>query len=67
MPRAAPLGATEKQLRAIYAIGRDRGLERSDIEVRCRDSFGVTPEELSVKEASSFIDELDALERRTAA
>ena len=60
-------GATEKQLGAIYAIGRDRGLERDDIEVRCRDSFGVAPEELSVKEASAFIDHLNALARRPAA
>ena len=60
---AAPTPVTEKQLRAIYAIGRNRGLERQAIEVRCSDAFNVMPKDLTLEEASTFIKELDALER----
>lgn len=53
------LGATEKQLKAIYAIGRaSKRLSESQVDDRCAEVFGVKPSELTKAEASQFIDML---------
>lgn len=67
-PDPGPRPATEAQIRAIYAIGADRGLDRGEVQSRCRNAFGMGPEDLSLKDASDFISELKALSRprRTA-
>lgn len=60
--RPAPTGArvadpaTEKQIKAIYAIGRAGRLSDADIVMRSQATFGVTPEQLGRRDASSFID-----------
>ena len=48
--------ATAKQVSAIYAIGRAGRLSDADIVKRSQDAFGVTPEQLGRRDASSFID-----------
>ena len=50
--------ATEPQVKAMYAIGRDGGLGAEDVEGRSRDGYGKGPEELARAEASEFIDAL---------
>jgi uncharacterized protein YbdZ (MbtH family) len=50
-------GATEKQIKAIYAIGRtNKRLTESQVDDRCAEVFGVAPAELTKAEASQFID-----------
>jgi hypothetical protein len=52
-------GATEKQIKAIYAIGRaSKRLSESQVGDRCAEVFGVAPAELTKAEASQFIDML---------
>lgn len=51
---------TAKQLRAIYAIGHSQGLSDPELKHRSRESFGVLPEFLSRKDASAFIEALNA-------
>jgi hypothetical protein len=56
-PAANGNALTEKQLKAIYAIGRAaQHLSDDDVDARCRAQFGCRPEELSRAEASQFID-----------
>lgn len=58
---ASPNGfqATEKQVKAIYAIGRaSKRLSESQVDDRCDEVFGVRPTELTKAEASQFIDML---------
>lgn len=51
--------ATEKQLKAIYAIGRaSKRLSEGQVDDRCAEIFGVRPSELTKAEASQFIDML---------
>ncbi len=55
----APSGsaATEKQIKAIYAIGRaSKRLSESQVDDRCTEIFGVRPTELTKSEASQLID-----------
>jgi uncharacterized protein YbdZ (MbtH family) len=50
-------GATEKQVKAIYAIGRaSKRLSESQVDDRAVEVFGVRPQELTKAEASQFID-----------
>lgn len=49
---------TEKQLKAIYAIGHGRGLGEAEVAKRSHDAFGVAPEQLERRDASTFIDQL---------
>ena len=61
LPEVSPSGsaATEKQLKAIYAIGRaSKRLSESQVDDRCAEVFGVRPNELTKAEASQFIDML---------
>lgn len=54
-PGAGP--ATEKQIKAIYAIGRGaKRLSESQVDDRSVEVFGVAPSELTKSEASQFID-----------
>ncbi|MDQ6693734.1 MAG: hypothetical protein M3014_04835 [Chloroflexota bacterium] len=49
--------ATEKQVKAIYAIGRaSKRLSESQVDDRSTEVFGVKPAELTKAEASQFID-----------
>jgi uncharacterized protein YbdZ (MbtH family) len=60
-PAGSPNGssATEKQIKAIYAIGRaSKRLSESQVDDRCSEVFGILPAELTKAEASQFIDML---------
>lgn len=47
---------TEKQLKAIYAIGRSsKRLSEGQVDDRCTEVYGVKPSELTKQEASQFI------------
>lgn len=50
--------ATDRQIKAIYAIGRAGKLSDGEITVRVREQFGCTPEQLQRRDASAFIDSL---------
>lgn len=51
--------ATEKQIKAIYAIGRaSKRLSESQVDDRSIEIFGVRPQELTKSEASQLIDML---------
>jgi hypothetical protein len=53
---AAATGATEKQIKAIYAIGRAaKRLSEGQVDDRCVEIWGVRPQELTKAEASQFI------------
>jgi hypothetical protein len=61
IPEIAPSGSglTEKQLKAIYAIGRaSKRLSEQQVDDRCGEVFGIRPTELTKAEASQFIDML---------
>ena len=61
IPEVTPAGSalTEKQLKAIYAIGRaGKRLSEQQVDDRCAEIFGVRPNELTKAEASQFIDML---------
>ncbi len=61
LPEVSPSGnaATEKQVKAIYAIGRaSKRLSESQVDDHCAEVFGVRPAELTKAEASQFIDML---------
>ena len=52
-------GATEKQVKAIYAIGRaSKRLTEGQVDDRAIELFGVRPHDLTKAEASQFIDML---------
>ena len=51
-------GMTASQKRAIYAIAQRHGL---DPQVECEDEFGCRLDDLTVRQASSFIDHLKNL------
>jgi hypothetical protein len=52
-----PRSATEKQLKAIYAIGQGNlHLSKAELDAKCKDIYGYSPQELSRWEASQFID-----------
>jgi hypothetical protein len=64
-PRPAANGnsLTDKQLKAIYAIGRAaQHLAEDEVDARCQAAFGCRPEELSRLEASQFIDMLKGVQ-----
>ncbi|MFQ5693656.1 MAG: Rad52/Rad22 family DNA repair protein [Nitrospinota bacterium] len=53
---------TNRQLTAIYAIGKAKGLGPDGVSGKSEERFGKRPEELTKPEASSLIDELQAFE-----
>lgn len=59
-PESRPvLPATEPQVKAIYAIARGaQAMDDAEVEARCKELYGVTPSELSRRQASEFIDTL---------
>lgn len=58
-PESNGFGATEKQVKAIYVIGRaSKRLSESQVDDRAIEVFGVRPQELTKAEASQFIDML---------
>lgn len=48
--------ATERQVKAIWAIGRAGRLSDADIIRRAQDAYGCPPEQLQRRDASNFID-----------
>ena len=61
-PRETGRSATASQARAIYAIAGRQGVELAD---KLRADFGVdTPEQLTIREASRLIDELNGKDGR---
>lgn len=54
----APVGLTQKQLRALYAIARGRGMNADALRTLCLERYGVPPESLSRADASAFIEQL---------
>ena len=52
--------ATDKQLKAIFAIASDKGIPTKEVRDLCVDTFGKTPDYLSKEEASKVIQELSA-------
>jgi len=53
-----PNRLTQRQLSAIWGMGRSLGLSADKIRERTVDTYGVQPEHLSKSDASSFITEL---------
>jgi hypothetical protein len=53
--------ATERQVAFLYALGREMGLGRSEVDGFCQGLFDAGPEMLTRKEASAVI---DALQRK---
>jgi hypothetical protein len=51
---------TSRQLEAILAIGRDKGLDRDQVRQMALDRFGKNVEFIGKAESSSFIQELSA-------
>lgn len=61
IPEVSAIGSavTDKQLKAIYAIGRaSKRLSEQQVDDRCAEIFGVRSNELTKAEASQFIDML---------
>src|SRR5688500_2682408 len=50
--------ATDRQIKAIYAIGRAGRLTDADIAQRTQEQYGCAPEQLQRRDASAFIDSL---------
>jgi hypothetical protein len=50
--------ATERQVKAIYAIGRAGHLSDAEIAQRAQEQYGCSPEQLERRDASNFIDAL---------
>jgi hypothetical protein len=48
--------ATERQIKAIYAIGRAGHLSDADLVKRSQEVYGCPPEQLDRRDASNFID-----------
>jgi hypothetical protein len=56
-PRAHSSGVSDRQLGAIYAIGRnERHLSEAETDAACLGKFGRPPQELTGRQASDFID-----------
>lgn len=54
--------ATQAQVKAIYAIAKDRGIEKRDLAGYLEQQFGVdSPKELTISDASRLIDELKSV------
>lgn len=59
---ATPDRLTAKQLRAIYAIATAQGISDAGLKGECRELFGVMPEYLSRRDASTLIEKLSERE-----
>ena len=59
-PRNRRAGATAAQVKAIFAISKDKGLPRESLFAMLAQQYGgiTDPEDLSVKQASEFIQKL---------
>ena len=56
--------ATQSQIKAVFAIGRDRGVNREGIVQILQGEFGVQrPDDLTVQQASELIGMLQGMER----
>ena len=56
--------ATQSQIKAVFAIGRDRGVNREGIVQILQGEFGVQrPDDLTVQQASELIGMLQQMER----
>jgi hypothetical protein len=54
-------GASEKQINAIFAIGRSKGYETDDLKALVGEKIGKSVMQLTSREASKLIDDLKAL------
>jgi hypothetical protein len=63
----APAAMTERQLKAIFAIGRSLGWSADVLRQHSIDAFGVPPDELTKADASALIDELHQMATKAAA
>ena len=56
--------ASQAQIKAIFAISKDRGISREELVQALRGEFGVEqPDDLNIKQASDLIAKLQRLER----
>lgn len=55
---SADLSATEKQLRFLHSIANDAGLSESELQSEAAESFGHGLQELTRREASALIEQL---------
>lgn len=53
-------GASEKQINAIFAIGRSKGYEADDVKALVGEKIGKSVMQLTSREASKLIDDLKA-------
>jgi hypothetical protein len=63
----SPAAMTERQLKAIFAIGRSLGWSPDVLRQHSIDAFGVPPDELTKADASALIDELQQMVTKAAA
>lgn len=63
----SPAAMTERQLKAIFAIGRNLGWSPDVLRQHSIDAFGVPPDELTKADASALIDELQQMVTKAAA
>lgn len=54
-------GASEKQINAIFAIGRSKGYDANAVKAEIRERIGKDVLQLTSREASNLIDDLKAL------
>jgi hypothetical protein len=59
-------GITERQLDAIWKVGRAKGLDPGAVDHMSLRVFNRKPDALTLDEASNFIKELSNLKRRVA-
>lgn len=62
-PQEAPMTgvlATQAQVRAIYGIARQIGLDEATVEEMCTQKYGTKPADISRREASELISSLQA-------
>lgn len=60
---SADLAVTEKQLRFLHSIASDAGLSEQDLQAEAVESFGHKLQELSRREASALIEQLQQQRR----
>lgn len=57
--------ATERQIKFLHAIAKDKGLTHDDLHEMAVKAYGVGVGELTKRDASAFVDKLHAMQPRT--
>lgn len=52
--------ATPRQIKYLFAVSREVGLSNDELELRCRDAFGVAVADLGRREVSALIEQIQA-------